>query len=128
MLSLQDELQRKAALLSTIKHRNIVRFCGVALDPPLLVMEYYRHGSVHSMLEKARQQWGNTLSAKPQLSNDADEVQDRGPGCSCARHIYKSQLHSLKVAAVTCMRLVPPTCWSMRTHHALQLLAVPQLH
>jgi hypothetical protein len=43
-------------MLTSLNHPNLVRFCGVCLDPPLLVMEYYRHGSVYSMLERARRQ------------------------------------------------------------------------
>jgi serine/threonine protein kinase len=43
-------------MLTSLNHPNLVRFCGVCLDPPLLVMEYYRHGSVFGMLDRARRQ------------------------------------------------------------------------
>jgi hypothetical protein len=67
------------ALLTSLNHPNLVRFCGVCLDPPLVVMEYYRHGNVYSMLEKARRQWSN-LTATTQHSRHATKV--RGPACS----------------------------------------------
>ncbi|KAF6265332.1 hypothetical protein COO60DRAFT_1623953 [Scenedesmus sp. NREL 46B-D3] len=66
----RDALRREVALLTSLNHPNLVRFCGVCLDPPLVVMEYYRHGNVYSMLEKARRQWGN-VSVKTQHSRQA---------------------------------------------------------
>jgi serine/threonine protein kinase len=77
---LQDALRKEVALLTSLNHPNLVRFCGVCLDPPLVVMEYYRHGNVYSMLEKARRQWSN-LSAKTQHSRQATKV--RRGGCVC---------------------------------------------
>lgn len=59
---LQDALRKEVSLLTSLNHPNLVRFCGVCLDPPLVVMEFYRHGNVFSMLEKARRQWGNCAS------------------------------------------------------------------
>lgn len=41
-------------ILAKLTHPNLVRFCGVCLDPPLVVMEYYRNGSMFKMLECAR--------------------------------------------------------------------------
>jgi serine/threonine protein kinase len=53
---LQEALQKEVGMLTSLSHPNLVRFCGVCLDPPLLVMEYYRHGSVFGMLDRARRQ------------------------------------------------------------------------
>lgn len=33
---------KEVGLLISLNHPNLVRFCGVCLDPPLVVMEYYR--------------------------------------------------------------------------------------
>jgi serine/threonine protein kinase len=38
----QEALQKEVGMLTSLNHPNLVRFCGVCLDPPLLVMEYYR--------------------------------------------------------------------------------------
>lgn len=48
--------------MTNLNHPNLVRFCGVCLDPPLLVMEYYHHGSVYNLLEKAKRQWIHSLT------------------------------------------------------------------
>lgn len=61
------------SLLTSLNHPNLVRFCGVCLDPPLVVMEFYRHGNVFSMLEKARRQWSNA-NFKAQPSKQATKV------------------------------------------------------
>jgi serine/threonine protein kinase len=53
---MQEALQKEVGMLTSLNHPNLVRFCGVCLDPPLLVMEYYRHGSVFGMLDRARRQ------------------------------------------------------------------------
>jgi hypothetical protein len=37
-------LRKEVALLTSLNHPNLVRFCGVCLDPPLVVMEFYRWG------------------------------------------------------------------------------------
>jgi serine/threonine protein kinase len=70
---LQDALRKEVALLTSLNHPNLVRFCGVCLDPPLVVMEYYRHGNVYSMLEKARRQWSKR-SATTQHIRQASKV------------------------------------------------------
>jgi serine/threonine protein kinase len=74
VLALQEALRREVALLTSLNHPNLVRFCGVCLDPPLLIMEYYRHGNVYSLLQKARRQWRN-LSAKTRHIRQATKVQ-----------------------------------------------------
>ena len=35
-------------------HPNIMRFLAVVLDPPMIVMQYYPHGSLFDLLRKAR--------------------------------------------------------------------------
>ena len=50
----QNALLKEVGLLAKLTHPNLVRFCGVCLDPPLVVMEYYKNGSVYKMLECAR--------------------------------------------------------------------------
>lgn len=39
--------------MAKFTHPSLVRFCGVCLDPPLLVMEYYRNRDLYSMLGSA---------------------------------------------------------------------------
>lgn len=53
-LHTQNALLKEVGLLAKLTHPNLVRFCGVCLDPPLVVMEYYKNGSVYKMLECAR--------------------------------------------------------------------------
>jgi serine/threonine protein kinase len=43
---LQEALQKEVGMLTSLNHPNLVRFCGVCLDPPLLVMEYYRQNVI----------------------------------------------------------------------------------
>eukprot|EP00878_Enallax_costatus_P013757 GHUV01014388.1.p1 GENE.GHUV01014388.1~~GHUV01014388.1.p1 ORF type:complete len:500 (+),score=85.50 GHUV01014388.1:1551-3050(+) len=57
MQKARECLRNEAALLMCFNHPNLVRFCGVCLDPPLVVMEYYSHGNLFNMVEKARRQW-----------------------------------------------------------------------
>lgn len=40
-------------LLGSLTHPNIMRFCAVCLDPPMIVMQYYAHGSLFEMLKRA---------------------------------------------------------------------------
>lgn len=42
VLLLQNALHKEVVLLTSLNHPNLVRFCGVCLDPPLVVMEYYK--------------------------------------------------------------------------------------
>ncbi|WIA08465.1 hypothetical protein OEZ85_007902 [Tetradesmus obliquus] len=75
MQSALNALRKEVALLTSLKHPNLVRFCGVCLDPPLVVMEYYRHGSLFSMLDQARRQRSN-LTANTQHSRQATKHMD----------------------------------------------------
>lgn len=54
VLLLQNALLKEVGILAKLTHPNLVRFCGVCLDPPLVVMEFYRNGSMFKMLECAR--------------------------------------------------------------------------
>ena len=48
--TLMDEVY----LLGTMSHPNIMRFCAVCLDPPMIVTQYYPHGSMFDLLKKGR--------------------------------------------------------------------------
>jgi serine/threonine protein kinase len=51
----QNALLKEVGILAKLSlHPNLVRFCGVCLDPPLVVMDYCRNGSMFHMLEGAR--------------------------------------------------------------------------
>lgn len=65
-VTLQEALQKEVGMLTSLNHPNLVRFCGVCLDPPLLVMEYYRHGSVFGLLDRARRQLAKCRAAAQQ--------------------------------------------------------------
>lgn len=52
--AVQNALLKEVGLLAKLTHPNLVRFFGVCLDPPLVVMEYYRNGSVFKMLQEAQ--------------------------------------------------------------------------
>lgn len=40
--------------MARFTHPRLVHLCGVCLDPPLLITEYYRNGSLFKMLDCAR--------------------------------------------------------------------------
>lgn len=48
------ELMNEVYLLGSLSHPNIMRFCAVCLDPPMIVTQYYQHGSLFELLKKAR--------------------------------------------------------------------------
>lgn len=48
--TLMDEVY----LLGSMSHPNIMRFCAVCLDPPMIVTQYYPHGSLFDLLKKGR--------------------------------------------------------------------------
>jgi serine/threonine protein kinase len=48
------ELMNEVFLLGSLSHPNIMRFCAVCLDPPMIVTQYYQHGSLFELLKKAR--------------------------------------------------------------------------
>jgi serine/threonine protein kinase len=50
----QNALLKEVGILAKLTHPNLVRFCGVCLDPQLVVMDYCRNGSMFHMLEGAR--------------------------------------------------------------------------
>eukprot|EP00879_Flechtneria_rotunda_P032704 GHRR01035978.1.p1 GENE.GHRR01035978.1~~GHRR01035978.1.p1 ORF type:complete len:106 (-),score=25.61 GHRR01035978.1:68-385(-) len=41
-------------LLGSLTHPSVSRFCALCLDPPMIVMQYYAHGSLYELLKKAR--------------------------------------------------------------------------
>lgn len=38
-------------MLGSLSHPNIMRFMAISLDPPMIVMQYYSHGSLFSLLQ-----------------------------------------------------------------------------
>lgn len=53
--ALESMMKEVQALIDVSQHPNIVRFIGVCLDPPRIVLEYYPLGSLFTILLKARQ-------------------------------------------------------------------------
>lgn len=45
-MMLQAHLLQELHVLAGLDHPNLVRLCGVCLDPPLVVKEFYRWGDV----------------------------------------------------------------------------------
>lgn len=55
----QYEEERKALihevhLLGSMSHPNVMRFCAVCFNPPIIVTQYYPHGSLFDLLKKGR--------------------------------------------------------------------------
>jgi serine/threonine protein kinase len=48
---LWEEMQNEVHMLGTYNHPNVVRFVGVCTDPPMIVMQYYPHGSMFDLLQ-----------------------------------------------------------------------------
>lgn len=60
MPTLQEALLKELRMLTNLTmHPNIVRFCGVCLEPPLIITEYYSNGSMWDLLQKARTELDN---------------------------------------------------------------------
>ena len=38
-------------MLGSLSHPNIMRFMAISLDPPMIVMQYYSHGSLFALLQ-----------------------------------------------------------------------------
>ncbi|KAJ9508201.1 hypothetical protein QJQ45_021539 [Haematococcus lacustris] len=49
-----QEMQNEVHMLGTYNHPNIVRFMAICLDPPLIIMQFYPHGSLFDLLQRAR--------------------------------------------------------------------------
>jgi hypothetical protein len=47
-------LMDEVFLLGSLTHPSISRFCALCLDPPLIVMQYYSHGSMYELLKRGR--------------------------------------------------------------------------
>lgn len=62
----QAALAKEVYWLTRLNHPNLVRFCAVCLERPMLVMEYYRNGSVFDIIRKAELEMGDmTGPAQP---------------------------------------------------------------
>ncbi|GIM07965.1 hypothetical protein Vretimale_12047, partial [Volvox reticuliferus] len=48
-------IKEVAALIDLGQHPNIIRFIGICTSPPRIVTEYYKMGSLYSLLKEARQ-------------------------------------------------------------------------
>jgi hypothetical protein len=59
---MQDSLLEHVASLASLSHPNLVRICGVVIDPPLVVTEFHKH-SLDSVLQLAREQWRGAEAA-----------------------------------------------------------------
>ena len=42
-------------MLGSLSHPNIMRFMAISLDPPMIVMQYYSHGSLFALLQVNKQ-------------------------------------------------------------------------
>uniref|UniRef100_A0A7S3R324 Protein kinase domain-containing protein n=1 Tax=Dunaliella tertiolecta TaxID=3047 RepID=A0A7S3R324_DUNTE len=51
-----QDMQHEVHMLGTYNHPNIMRFMAVCLNPPMIVMQYYSHGSLFDLLTKAQRQ------------------------------------------------------------------------
>ncbi len=54
---LWEEMQNEVHLLGTYNHPNIMRFMAVCIEPPMIVMQYYPHGSLFDLLTVSRMGW-----------------------------------------------------------------------
>jgi hypothetical protein len=57
-------LAKEVHWLTSLNHPNLVRFCAVCLERPLVVMEFYKHGSVFAMLQKAARELARSQQAR----------------------------------------------------------------
>ncbi|KAG1670164.1 hypothetical protein FOA52_000876 [Chlamydomonas sp. UWO 241] len=48
------DMQNEVNMLGSFSHPNIMRFIAIAINPPMIVMQYYAHGSLFDLLKKAR--------------------------------------------------------------------------
>lgn len=61
--SRQASLEKEVEFLGRcMLHPNVVRLCGVCVEPPMVVTEYYSNGSLYQILQKARE--GHAAVAK----------------------------------------------------------------
>ncbi len=67
----QESLLKEVQMLNHLTmHPNVVRFCGVCLDPPLIITEYYSRGSLYHMLQRARKQLERGIGDKVSRAHD----------------------------------------------------------
>ena len=59
----QAALAKEVHWLTSLNHPNLVRFCAVCLERPLVVMEFYKHGSVYAMMQKAMLELSQSAAA-----------------------------------------------------------------
>ncbi len=44
-------MQNEVQMLGSLSHPNIMRFIAITLNPPMIIMQYYSHGSLFSLLQ-----------------------------------------------------------------------------
>eukprot|EP01103_Thecamoeba_quadrilineata_P015724 TRINITY_DN5055_c0_g1_i1.p1 TRINITY_DN5055_c0_g1~~TRINITY_DN5055_c0_g1_i1.p1 ORF type:complete len:503 (+),score=96.04 TRINITY_DN5055_c0_g1_i1:1-1509(+) len=64
ILEVFSEFRQEVALLSTLKHKNIVELKGIVLEPFCLVMEYMELGNLHDYLQEPinKVDWSTRIS------------------------------------------------------------------
>ncbi|MEW5318025.1 MAG: hypothetical protein WDW38_009279 [Sanguina aurantia] len=55
-------LFNEVQLLGSLSHPSVMRFLAVCVEPPMIVMQYYPHGSLYDLLKRARS--GNPKAVK----------------------------------------------------------------
>jgi hypothetical protein len=85
-LSPQDSLLEHVAALADLSHPNLVRICGVVIDPPLVVTEFHKH-SLDSVLQQAREQWrgGEAAAAAAAAAREGGGAREGGVPSSIGR-------------------------------------------
>jgi hypothetical protein len=96
----QDSLLEHVASLASLSHPNLVRICGVVIDPPLVVTEFHKH-SLDSILHQAHQQW---RGAEPAAADALNSIGRRQVGV--ANNVYNvCHVRHVPLAAV-CRRCI----------------------
>jgi hypothetical protein len=119
----QNALLKEVGILAKLTHPNLVRFCGVCLDPPLVVMEYYRNGSMFKMLECARAavQQGRTNKVREAgqctAGNGWVGSYREGPGVPLC--VHTKQLHQQQVETQACVLALCRQQHSVAAAHAM---------
>ena len=49
------EMQNEVHLLGSLSHPNVMRFMAISINPPMIVMQYYSHGTLFALLQKAKE-------------------------------------------------------------------------
>lgn len=77
-------LAKEVHWLTSLNHPNLVRFCAVCLERPLVVMEFYKHGSVFAMLQKAARELARSQQARRKGVSDTCTTTLAAYGICCS--------------------------------------------